>query len=141
MSDPAVAPRDLAFEAYNGVELTLPTGRTLRAPRALSMVAGLQFWELLERFERAAPGDSGFAQLRELCEKFPLAVGLAPEDFSDLSLGEFIDVVKRFLFHRRRPAWLFELSGGGGPAEFGEVPAGVIAGAPSAAAAPLSSSS
>jgi len=94
----SAVPRDAAFEAYNGLTVTLPTGRTIRG-RPLPFALALEFLEQMEAFEfrGAAARDS----VGKVLARFPEAVGIDAAELDGLTLAEAMDLVKRFFYHRR----------------------------------------
>lgn len=95
-----------AFEAFNGLRIPLPNGKTFVTTKPLLFRTALRWLELLDAFNRGAPYSE---TLKPILDELPSAVGA--EDLSvleDLTLGEVIDhTVYRFFSQRRAvPEWI-----------------------------------
>lgn len=84
------------FDAYDGIEIELPNGKTLRRP-ALTLRESVHF---LKALMAAQAGNA--ASFFEIVEKFPAAID-AEKELDDLTPAEVFDVASRFLLHRRTP--------------------------------------
>ena len=86
------------FEAISGLEITLPSGKIVKA-KPLSWRRAIEFVEILEKAKD--DGEPYLTTLTRLVELLPEAVGLAKEDLDELDLGQIDDLVSRF-FHLGR---------------------------------------
>lgn len=84
------------FDAYAGIEIELPDGRTLRRP-APSLAEGAR---LLRAVMEAQAGNG--RALLTVIEEFPHAIDAA-EELEGLTPAEVFEVATRFLAHRRTP--------------------------------------
>lgn len=91
--------RDPAFEAYNGLCLAMPNGRTVRG-KLIPWQDGLELLELLQIYTVTAIKRDFTA----LWERFLAVSGIAADQFDGLEIGELCDVIKDFLSHRRTPS-------------------------------------
>lgn len=89
-----------ARDAHVGVEIDLPTGRRITG-RPVRYADAVALILTIDEFQAgAAPRDT----LVHLLAEFQRLTGLTDADFADLSLGEVIDVMNRFFYHRRPAA-------------------------------------
>lgn len=88
--------RDPAFEAYSGLCLALPNGRTVTG-RLIKWQDGLKLLELLQIYQLTGV-QKDFEALRV---PFLAVTGLHQDDFDGLEIGEFCDAISAFLSHRR----------------------------------------
>ena len=92
---------DLGTEAYFFVDVTLPTGRTIRA-KPLPWRHGLRWLGMLTDYET---GKQTLEQsLIPVLEEFPAVLGIEGDDLQELeglTLGEIYVLVKRFLSLQR----------------------------------------
>jgi len=94
MSSPA--DRDPAFQAYLGLCLTMPNGRTVRG-RVIEFTDGLELLELLGAFQLSGQK----ADFAPLFARFLELTGLAADEFKGLPIRELCGAIERFLSHER----------------------------------------
>jgi hypothetical protein len=93
------AERDPAFQAYLGLCLTMPNGRTVRG-RVIAFTDGLELLELLGIFQLSGKK----ADFAPLFARFLEVTGLAADEFAGLQIRELCGAIERFLSHERSPA-------------------------------------
>lgn len=111
--------RDPAFEAYNGLCLAMPNGRTVTG-RIIPFPTGLELLELLQIYQVTAIKKD----FTKLWTQFLDATDIAPDQFDGLQIGELCDVIARFLSHRRTPSTPSSPSSSAAPSPASLPPAG-----------------
>ena len=87
-----------SFEAIGGLEITLPSGRVVKA-KPLPWRKAMEFLAL---FEQAKEKQEPYTKTLEIIVALlPEVVGLSPGDLDELDLGQLDDLVARF-FHLGR---------------------------------------
>ncbi len=94
-----VAARDPAFEAYNGLCLAMPNGKTVTG-KVILWPDGLELLELLQLYQATGLQK----QFRTLWARFLAVTGIPEAEFTGLTIGELCGVIERFLSHRRTPS-------------------------------------
>lgn len=95
----APAARDPAFQAYLGLCLTMPNGRTVRG-RVIAFTDGLELLELLGTFQLSGKK----VDFQALFARFLEVTGLAADEFTGLQIRELCGAIERFLSHERSPS-------------------------------------
>jgi hypothetical protein len=91
--------RDPVFQAYLGLCLTMPNGRTVRG-RVIEFTDGLELLELLGTFQLSGRK----TDFQALFTRFLEVTGLAADEFQGLQIRELCAAVERFLSHERSPS-------------------------------------
>lgn len=93
-------PNQPLVDAYEGIEFTL-NGKAHRRP-CLTLVQGLRFGRLYDRVtDPKTPDAEAAAGIAQLDTEFKQAIGLVGVP---MTLGEFLTLLRRFLYLRREPA-------------------------------------
>lgn len=91
---------EVAFTAYNGKEIALPSGRKVAA-KPIGYRDAIRVLELLSKF-RAGAGPME-ETIGVLGNEFPGMIGLSDGELLEFTLAEFLDLVNDFLAYSRRP--------------------------------------
>lgn len=96
MTAPLKVARDPAFEAYNGLCLAMPNGKTVTG-NVILWPDGLELLEMLQLYQ--ATGLT--KEWKTLWTRFLAVTGIPEGEFAGLTIGELCSVIERFLSHRR----------------------------------------
>lgn len=99
MTAPMKVVRDPAFEAYNGLCLAMPNGKTVTG-KVILWQDGLELLELLQLYQATGLKK----EWKALWTRFLAVTGIPEGEFTGVTIGELCSAIERFLSHRRSPS-------------------------------------